>query len=179
MKSVGIFLASSTPTFDVGDDLKIFANSISDLDLDVVYGGGKFGLMGQLNEHVKASGTKISGVTLTMFDKIGATPNNLDNFEIESDFFSRKKALMDNSDFFVVFPGGIGTADELFDVLNHSTLGIIEKNIYLFNKDGCWDGLIQWINKSVELKMLKDFPNTLFVDSSIKNIIEKIKDNEF
>ncbi|GIR11075.1 MAG: hypothetical protein CM15mP22_4950 [Gammaproteobacteria bacterium] len=56
---------------------------------------------------------------------------------------------MDNSDFFVVFPGGIGTADELFDVLNHSTLGIIEKNIYLFNKDGCWDGLIQWINKSV------------------------------
>ena len=74
-----------------------------------------------------------------MFDKIGATPNNLENFEIESDFFSRKKALMDNSDFFVVFPGGIGTADELFDVLNHSTLGIIEKNIYLFNKDGCWD----------------------------------------
>ena len=133
MKSVGVFLASSTPTFDVGDDLKIFANSIY----------------------------------------------NLDNFEIESDFFSRKKALMDNSDFFVVFPGGIGTADELFDVLNHSTLGIIEKNIYLFNKDGCWDGLIQWINKSVELKMLKDFPNTLFVDSSIKNIIEKIKDNEF
>ena len=38
---------------------------------------------------------------------------------------------MDNSDFFVVFPGGIGTADELFDVLNHSTLGIIEK-IYIF-----------------------------------------------
>ena len=36
MKSVGVFLASSTPTFDVGDDLKIFANSISDLDLDVV-----------------------------------------------------------------------------------------------------------------------------------------------
>ena len=51
--------------------------------------------------------------------------------------------------------------------------------LYLFNKDGCWDGLIQWINKSVELKMLKDFPNTLFVDNSIKNIIEKIKDNEF
>ena len=55
---------------------------------------------------------------------------------------------------------------------------IIEKNIS-FNKDGCWDGLIQWINKSVELKMLKDFPNTLFVDNSIKNIIEKIKDNDF
>ena len=70
MKSVGVFLASSIPTFDVGDDLKIFANSISDLDLDVVYGGGKFGLMGQLYDHVKASGTKISGITLTMFDKL-------------------------------------------------------------------------------------------------------------
>ncbi len=179
MKSVAVFLASSNPTFEVSGDLEIFAKFISEQELNVVYGGGKFGLMGLLYDYVKTSGKKISGITLSMFDEIGATPDNLENLEIESNFFSRKKALMDGADFFVVFPGGIGTADELFDVLNHTSLGIVQKNIYLFNKEGCWDGLIQWLNKSVELQMLKNIPNTLFVDSCIEKIIENIRKNEF
>lgn len=179
MKSVGVFLASTIPNFDVEEDIKLFSKFVLENNLRVVYGGGKFGLMGKLYDQIRVVDQRISGITLDMFNKIGATPSNLEGVEIKGDFFSRKKALMDDSDFFFVFPGGIGTADELFDVLNHVSLGIENKNIYLFNKDGCWDGLLQWISKTVELGMIKDFPKRFYVESELPKLIERIRLNEF
>ena len=103
MKSVGVFLASTIPNFDVEEDIKLFSKFVLENNLRIVYGGGKFGLMGKLYDQIRVVDQRISGITLDMFNKIGATPSNLEGVEIKGDFFSRKKALMDDSDFFFVF----------------------------------------------------------------------------
>ena len=104
-------------TFDINSDLEIFASFLASENIKLVYGGGKCGLMGKLSEEVSKNKGKIKGISLPMFDDIGVTPEYLDELEIQENFYTRKKSLIDQSDFFVIMPGGVGTADEFFDVL--------------------------------------------------------------
>ncbi len=178
MKSAGIFLSSRNPTFEIDSDLEIFASFLAQKNIKLVYGGGKCGLMGKLSEKVAKNKGKIKGISLPMFDDIGVTPSYLDELEIQDNFYIRKKSLIDQSDFFVIMPGGVGTADEFFDVLNHVALGLIDKKIFIYNKNDCWTDLLKWLDKNIEQNMLSKMPDTVFVSDSIEGLIERIKKNE-
>ena len=178
MKSAGIFLSSRNPTFDINSDLEIFASFMASENIKLVYGGGKCGLMGKLSEEVSKNKGKIKGISLPMFDDIGVTPKYLDELEIQENFFTRKQSLIEQSDFFVIMPGGVGTADEFFDVLNHVALGLIDKKIFIFNKNDCWTDLLKWLDKNIEQNMLSKMPNAIFVSDSVDGLIESIKKNE-
>ena len=147
-------------------------------NIKLVYGGGKCGLMGKLSEEVSKNKGKIKGISLPMFDDIGVTPEYLDELEIQENFYTRKKSLIDQSDFFVIMPGGVGTADEFFDVLNHVALGLIDKKIFIFNKNDCWTYLLNWIDKNIEQDMLGKLPDTIFVTDTVDGLIESITKNE-
>ena len=75
-------------------------------------------------------------------------------------------------------PGGVGTADEFFDVLNHVALGLIDKKIFIFNKNDCWTYLLNWIDKNIEQDMLGKLPDTIFVTDTVNGLIESITKNE-
>ena len=62
--------------------------------------------------------------------------------------------MIDNSDIFIIFPGGLGTLDELIDVVNLDGLDILGKNIYLFNKDNFWTEIINWIEKALKMQYI-------------------------
>ena len=134
--------------------------------------------MGKLSEEVSKNKGKIKGISLPMFDDIGVTPEYLDELEIQENFYTRKKSLIDQSDFFVIMPGGVGTADEFFDVLNHVALGLIDKKIFIFNKNDCWTYLLNWIDKNIEQDMLGKLPDTIFVTDTVDGLIESITKNE-
>ena len=178
MKSAGIFLSSRNPLFEINSDLEIFACFLVQENIKLVYGGGKCGLMGKLSEEVAKNKGKIKGISLPMFDDIGVTPSYLDELEIQDNFYTRKKSLIDQSDFFVIMPGGVGTADEFFDVLNHVSLGLIDKKIFIYNKNDCWADLLKWLEKNIEQNMLSKMPDTVFVSDSIEGLIASIKKNE-
>jgi uncharacterized protein (TIGR00730 family) len=178
VKSAGIFLSSRNPTFEIDSDLEIFASFLAQKNIKLVYGGGKCGLMGKLSEEVAKNKGKIKGISLPMFDDIGVTPSYLDELEIQDNFYIRKKSLIDQSDFFVIMPGGVGTADEFFDVLNHVALGLIDKKIFIYNKNDCWTDLLKWLDKNIKQNMLSKMPDTVFVSDSIEGLIESIKKNE-
>ncbi|MAA92272.1 MAG: hypothetical protein CMQ57_01915 [Gammaproteobacteria bacterium] len=178
MKSAGIFLSSRTPTFEINSDLEIFAEFLAKANIKLIYGGGKCGLMGKISEAVSKSKGKIKGITLPMFNDIGVTPSYLDELEIEENFYLRKKSLIDQSDFIVIMPGGVGTADEFFDAFNHLSLGLISKSIYIYNKNDCWTDLLKWIEKNIELNMLSKMPDSVYVSHSIDELIETIQANE-
>ena len=76
-------------------------------------------------------------------------------------------------------PGGVGTADEFFDVFNHLSLTLIDKNIFIFNKNDCWTDILKWLEKNVELGMLPSISHKLFVADTIEELIKTIKLNEF
>tara|TARA_B100000035_G_scaffold184906_1_gene157742 strand:- start:1102 stop:1641 length:540 start_codon:yes stop_codon:yes gene_type:complete len=178
VKSAGIFLSSRNPTFEIDSDLEIFASFLAQKNIKLVYGGGKCGLMGKLSEKVAKNKGKIKGISLPMFDDIGVTPSYLDELEIQDNFYIRKKSLIDQSDFFVIMPGGVGTADEFFDVLNHVALGLIDKKIFIYNKNDCWTDLLQWLDKNIEQNMLSKMPDAVCVSDSIEGLIKSIKKNE-
>ena len=178
MKSAGIFLSSRNPTFEIDSDLEIFASFLAQKNIKLVYGGGKCGLMGKLSEKVAKNKGKIKGISLPMFDDIGVTPSYLDELEIQDNFYIRKKSLIDQSDFFVIMPGGVGTADEFFDVLNHVALGLIDKKIFIYNKNDCWTDLLKWLDKNIEQNMLSKMPDAVCVSDSIEGLIKSIKKNE-
>ena len=179
MKSIGVFLSSLTPKLNLDNDLDILAGFISESKLKLVYGGGKRGLMGKLSKKVSNKNGKIKGITLPMFDNEKIKPNYLDEEEVQTNFYLRKKSLIDQSDFFVVMPGGVGTADEFFDVFNHLSLNLIDKNIFIFNKNDCWTDILKWLEKNVELGMLPSITDKLFVADTIEELIKTIKLNEF
>ena len=134
--------------------------------------------MGELSEKVSKKNGRIKGITLPMFDNEEIKPNYLDEEEVQTNFYLRKKSLIDQSDFFVVMPGGVGTADEFFDVLNHLSLNLIDKKIFIFNKNDCWTDIINWLEKNVELGMLPSISEKLFIADSIEELIKTIKLNE-
>ena len=110
MKSIGVFLSSLTPKLNLDNDLDILAGFISESKLKLVYGGGKRGLMGELSEKVSKKNGRIKGITLPMFDNEEIKPNYLDEEEVQTNFYLRKKSLIDQSDFFVVMHGVVVTA---------------------------------------------------------------------
>ena len=114
-----------------------------------------------------------------MFDNEEIKPNYLDEEEVQTNFYLRKKSLIDQSDFFVVMPGGVGTLDELFEAITLIQTEKIQKiPIILFGSD-FWNGLLDWIKETVLEKEKniseKDLKNFKLVDS-VDEVIEIIDD---
>ena len=129
MKKLAVFLSSGEPNFHIKSDLDQIANFLAEQKICLLYGGGKLGLMGYLSQKTKEYNGYVEGVTVDMFDKKKYTPDYIDSLEVETNFYDRKRKLNDHSDAFLILPGGIGTADEFFDVLNLASLGLITKKI--------------------------------------------------
>ena len=89
--------------------------------------------------------------------------------------FSLSDSLTLNSDAFLILPGGIGTADEFFDVLNLASLGLITKKIIVYNKNDCWTDLLTWIDKAKNMEMLRTIPKNLVIAENIDELIFALK----
>ena len=78
----------------------------------------------------------------------------LNKLEVVATFSERKQLLMDNSDFFIIFPGGLGTLDELLDILNLVSLGISDKQIFILNIEGYWTPILEWLETAISKEYL-------------------------
>lgn len=116
----------------------------------LVYGGGDVGLMGVFADEMLKIGGSVIGVIPEHLVKWEVAHKGLADLRIVDSMHSRKKMMYDESHAFVVFPGGIGTLDEFFEVLTWKQLGHHSKPIALFNCDGYFDGLLQWWERAVK-----------------------------
>ncbi len=83
----------------------------------LVYGGGNVGLMGVLADNVLASGGKVIGVIPDFFIEIEQQHNGLTELEVVPSMSERKKRMVELGDFFIAFPGGIGTLEEISEIM--------------------------------------------------------------
>ena len=121
----------------------------------LVFGGGGNGLMGAAARGVKSGGGYILGVIPKFFDdeKVEAICDFCDEL-IQPDTMRQRKQLMeDNADAFIIFPGGIGTYEEFFEILTLKQLCRHNKPIALYNIMGYYDD----INYAMEQAMKKNF----------------------
>jgi hypothetical protein len=108
----------------------------------VVYGGGSLGLMGALADGTLAAGGEIVGVIPRFLDDREVGHGGLTELHVTENMHDRKMLMADLSDAFVVLPGGIGTLEEVVEMLSWSQLGLHRKPIGLLDTDGFWDPLV-------------------------------------
>jgi uncharacterized protein (TIGR00730 family) len=115
----------------------------------LVYGGGRSGLMGIVADATQAAGGSVVGVIpQTLVDKEHAR-TACDELHIVQTMHERKAMMADRSDVFLALPGGIGTFEELFEVWTWHQLGYHDKPIGLLNVAGYYDAMLEFLSRSV------------------------------
>lgn len=114
----------------------------------VVYGGGSTGCMGAMADAALAAGGRVIGVVPTGLFAAEEIHPGVDVVETDS-LHHRKQVMLDLAEAFVVLPGGLGTLDELGEVLTWAQLGIHDRPTVLVDPDGFWTGLVDWIEHAV------------------------------
>lgn len=118
--------------------------------IDLVYGGGRLGLMGLIADSVLAEGGKVYGVIPNALVDLEVAHTGVTELHTVDTMHERKARMTDLADAFLALPGGIGTLDELFEAWSWNVLGYHAKPFCLLNVDGFWDGLIQFIDHAAE-----------------------------
>ena len=143
---------------------------------ELLYGGGSVGLMKiiadvMMERHCKVTGT----ITQHLLDMRVGHPD-IDELIVVDSMAERKKILEDMADGFIALPGGIGTMDEFFEVYVLSQLRVFDKPVALFNVNGYYDGIVQFIDHVTEEGfMRREHADNLIVSDDPKELLEKMK----
>jgi uncharacterized protein (TIGR00730 family) len=115
----------------------------------LVYGGARVGLMGALADSVLAAGGFVTGVIPEALVALEVAHESLPDLRIVASMHERKQCMADLADAFVALPGGLGTLEELFEVLTWAQLGMHEKPCGLLNTEGYYDALLGFLDRAV------------------------------
>ena len=156
MKSLCVYCGASpghSPAYTIA--AKQLAVTLVNQDIALVYGGGNVGLMGVIADEVLALGGKVTGVIpQALVDKeVGHT--RLTQLHIVDNMHQRKAIMAELSDGFIAMPGGIGTLEELFEVMTWAQLGFHQKPIGLLNVSGFYDGLLHFLEHTRQQGFLR------------------------
>lgn len=124
-------------------------------NLDLVYGGGRVGLMGELADACLGEGGRVIGVLpVGLFSREVGHTGITELHEVAS-MHERKQLMYDLSDAFVALPGGFGTLEELAEMATWSQLGLHRKPIALIDVDDFWGPLVAQLDRMVSVGLLK------------------------
>jgi uncharacterized protein (TIGR00730 family) len=115
-------------------------------EVDLVYGGGRLGLMGLMADGVLGLGGRVYGVIPHALVDLEVAHLGLTELERVANMHERKARMTELADAFLCLPGGIGTLDEMFEAWSWNVLGYHAKPFCLLNVAGFWDGLIEFID---------------------------------
>ena len=123
--------------------------------IELVYGGGRVGLMGEIADACLAAGGRVVGIIpVGLFSReVGHT--GLTVLHEVGSMHERKQLMYDLSDGFVALPGGLGTLEELAEVATWSQLGIHRKPVVLLDVDGFWHPLVAMLDRMVDVGLLR------------------------
>lgn len=123
----------------------------------LVYGGGKGGLMGIVALATLQAGGRVVGVIPQALVEKEAANHDCTELHIVDTMHERKRIMAERADVFLALPGGIGTFEELFEVWTWRQLGYHDKPIGLLNIEGYYDGLLGFLQSTVEQQFLSDW----------------------
>ncbi|MYM88925.1 TIGR00730 family Rossman fold protein [Rugamonas sp. FT82W] len=146
MKAICVYCGANAGVNPVyAEAARALGRALVENNLSLVYGGGKVGLMGVIADEVLRLGGEVTGVIPTALVEREVGHTGLTRQFIVKDMHERKAMMAKLADGFIAMPGGMGTLEELFEMLTWSQLGIHAKPIGLLNVDGFYDGLTGFI----------------------------------
>lgn len=127
---------------------KSLATALADRGSGVVFGGGSLGLMGALADASLALGNEVIGIIPRFLDDREVAHRGTELRVVET-MHERKMLMADLADAFVVLPGGIGTLEEVIEMLSWSQLGLHRKPIGLLDAGGYWGPLLELVDHAI------------------------------
>ncbi|QXE92639.1 TIGR00730 family Rossman fold protein [Geomonas subterranea] len=151
MKRICVFCGSSPgmrPAYV--DAARELGRSLVHADMELVYGGGGVGLMGALAQSVLDAGGRVTGVIPRLLVEKELAHKHLSELHIVESMHQRKALMAQLADGFIALPGGIGTLEELVEILTWSQLGIHHKACGLLNIEGYYDRFLGFFSHMIE-----------------------------
>lgn len=159
LRNVCVYCGSnsgSSPAFAAA--AKDLGRSIGEAGLRLVYGGGSIGLMGIVAHAVLAHGGPVTGIIPQFLKDREVMLKEVTDLVVTADMHERKRTMFERADGFVALPGGIGTLEEVVEVMTWAQLEQHQKPILFVNIEGFWDPLIAQFDRMTETGFLhKDF----------------------
>uniref|UniRef100_A0A0D9XGC3 Cytokinin riboside 5'-monophosphate phosphoribohydrolase n=1 Tax=Leersia perrieri TaxID=77586 RepID=A0A0D9XGC3_9ORYZ len=145
--------------------------------VDLVYGGGSLGLMGEVAVAVHKGGGHVIGVIPTTLMGKEITGETVGEVREVTSMHERKAEMARSSDAFVALPGGYGTLDEVLEVIAWAQLGIHAKPVGLLNVDGYYDFLLAFVDKAVGDGFIRPSQRHLFVSApDATSLVRKLEE---
>ena len=141
----------------------------------LVYGGGRNGLMGIVAEATQAAGGRVVGIIPKALVDLEQANTHCDELHVVDTMHERKALMADRSDAFIVLPGGIGTFEELFEVWTWRQLRYHDKAIGVLNVAGYYDALLVFLANSVRAGFMSEAQMTLFkTDTAVEPLMRAV-----
>ena len=150
--------------------------ALTNRNYGLVYGGGRIGLMGTIADTViKANGEAIGVIPEGLLQKeVGH--NNLSEMRVVDSMHQRKELMADLSDAFIALPGGLGTFEELFEIVTWSQLGFHHKPVGLLNIDSYYDTLLRFLDETTDNGFMnKHYRDLIKVEQKPDKLIDSLE----
>lgn len=174
LNSVCVYCGSSN---NVSDDIKEIATKVgkalAERNITVVYGGGHVGLMGMTADSALAAGGDVIGIIPDHLQRREKRHNTLTELIITDSMHTRKKLMVERSDAFFILPGGLGTLDEMFEILTWRQLELHDKPVIMINWMGYWDKIVEAIDHAVDVGFVRPQHRA---DLTVVNTVEEAMD---
>ena len=143
---------------------------------ELVYGGSRVGLMGMIADAVLSSGGKVTGVEPGFFVRSARQHEGLTELVVTEDMAERKAVMLSRGDVCIAFPGGLGTLEEISEVMSHNGIGLQNKLCLIYDLDHFYDGLkLQLDHMTEEGFIPKENREKIHFVTSLEEIEEAVK----
>lgn len=178
MKSICVFCGSSMGKNNLYRKTAAdFGKMLAGENITLVYGGGKVGLMGVMADSALAAGGKCIGIIPKSIADLEIAHHYLTELHIVKNMQERKAMMMEISDAFVALPGGLGTLDELAEVLTYNQLRIFDKPLGLLNVNGYFDHLTRFFDHGeTEGFVRKEHRDNIILSDNAADLLVKLNE---
>lgn len=167
MKRICVFAGSNPGTLPIyGESAEKLGKELARREIELVYGGSKSGLMGRVSNAVLKSGGRAIGVMPTGLFTAEIVHRELTELHEVKDMHERKAKMSELADAFIALPGGLGTLEEIFEVVSWGHIGIHQKPIALLNVEGYYQPLTAMIQHGVSNGFIPGAHANLFIIES-------------
>jgi len=177
MKAIAVYCGANHGADPVyADAARGLARVMVEHNIELVYGGGKVGLMGVIADEVLRLGGEATGVIPKALVEREVGHAGLTRLFVVKDMHERKAMMSDLADGFIAMPGGMGTLEELFEMVTWAQLGIHAKPIGLLNVNGFYDGLAGFVGHMVGQGFVKPaHADLIMIESDPEALVHRLQ----
>lgn len=151
------------------------AHELAKRNLQLVFGGGGTGLMGETARTALKLGVPVTGIIPTFLINQETPVEDLSELKVVADMHERKAKMAKLSDMFVVLPGGIGTMEEACEMITGNWIGLYNKPVGFLNVNGFFDAFFAFLKDAVNAGFMpKPCYERAIVDSTASGLIDKL-----